>query len=265
MCLIIVCENRNASLPDYIFSSAQRKNANGFGITWYEKNKVRVFKSADGNASFKEAFLARQKFASPTRPLIGHLRLATSGSVSMENCHPFKIKSALGTHYLYHNGVLSPMYLTEGQSDTAELARVLSKWATDDPKGWLQRALEILESVAGGSNRFAIVKPDGSTALVGDFHLDYAGFRLSNRYAYDAPLGSGFWTGAQEKEKKGKKGKGKKKGKKLKTLEQETGVWREVSPGQWRFTPNPNANITSPNNVPSPFASELKYGTGIYK
>lgn len=127
-------------------------------------------------------------------PMIFHARLCTHGSISLENCHPFKIPKSHAI--LAHNGTISgmgdssasygytyysgdrPAKVSSGLSDTRELAEsYLSGWSYRE----IVRAKRLIEHV-GGWSKFAIM--DGTTGEIAHMgtwaHTDENGVAYSN-------------------------------------------------------------------------------------
>lgn len=95
--------------PDgYGFGGIREKNGARFGHT--SRGLVR-----SAIESTYERFLSEIDQSSPH---VAHFRIATSGRVDTNNCHPFYIKDGL----LIHNGVLSYGALTDARSDTSHFA-----------------------------------------------------------------------------------------------------------------------------------------------
>jgi gamma-glutamylaminecyclotransferase len=134
MCLIIH-KPKGTKVPLEILETAASKNPDGYGITYLDS-----FATHRGMTCNSLKYLARTK-----RPYVLHFRFATVGSVSLDNCHPFDVKS---NHYLlYSNGTVHG-YGDATRSDTQEIAEdVLSKL----PKKSWEKFLDLTPT------RFAII------------------------------------------------------------------------------------------------------------
>jgi len=95
---------------------AQKHNEDGYSITWWENDKVNVFKTMDFSKLISLATTMKEHTA------IVHLRYATKGSVSMENLHPFEVPSG----WMMHNGTISG-FGTSIKSDTQDFAEMISE------------------------------------------------------------------------------------------------------------------------------------------
>ena len=89
------------------------------GIGYYEGTHARVVKNTD-DPNFSESFKQTVQLVR-SNVIVAHLRLATSGRVCPENCHPFKFKH-LGRDWIFaHNGTINidyPSYV-DGSNDSA--------------------------------------------------------------------------------------------------------------------------------------------------
>lgn len=93
--------NANARLREFYAHSVDHPH--GWGLAWREGDRVQVLKESlpaiDSNylrAVLDEPIRATQ--------LIGHIRNATKGIVSIQNCHPFIGNDEMGTEWVIaHN------------------------------------------------------------------------------------------------------------------------------------------------------------------
>ena len=77
----------------------------GWGITFYEGKGCRSFKDPSPSCDSKIAELVKN-FPIKSKSVIGHIRQANRGGVSLENTHPF-IRELWGRNWTYaHNGQL---------------------------------------------------------------------------------------------------------------------------------------------------------------
>jgi predicted glutamine amidotransferase len=80
-------------------------HADGWGIAFYEGKGVRHFVDHEAACSSPVAELIR-RYPIKSRNVISHIRKATQGVVSLENCHPF-VRELWGRHWVFaHNGDL---------------------------------------------------------------------------------------------------------------------------------------------------------------
>jgi len=121
MCLILIAENISDITDNVNLLDAWRSNSDGAGIAYLKNGEIRVKK---GLMNYKSFSIAVDRIPKKC-PIAIHLRLATHGSVSRDNCHPFPVRD----HYLMHNGVITALGKSgkHGESDSAHLARILTR------------------------------------------------------------------------------------------------------------------------------------------
>jgi len=77
----------------------------GWGIAFYEDKDIRLIRETDAAATSPcLEFLRRQKYRSNI--IVSHLRMATSGSISLKNTQPFCRELSGRMHLFAHNGDL---------------------------------------------------------------------------------------------------------------------------------------------------------------
>ena len=93
----------------------------GWGIGYYEGTYARIVKNTD-NLNFSESF-KRTVQNERSNVIIAHIRLATSGDVCPENCHPFMFRYLNRDWLFAHNGSIDidyPSYV-EGNNNSARV------------------------------------------------------------------------------------------------------------------------------------------------
>ena len=100
-------------------------NPHGWGVSWRDGDSIELHKepvrATDSPflAEFLNGPVAR-------RHLLAHIRLATIGCVSKENCHPLVESDQYGCEWMMiHNGTLFNDALTTGYSGTSDSVRVI--------------------------------------------------------------------------------------------------------------------------------------------
>ncbi len=95
---------------------AQEHNDDGYGVSWYEDDRVKTYKSFNYN-TFKGVVAALKQHT-----IVVHLRYATRGLKDYNNIHPFEVPSGV----MYHNGTMFGLgdAIT---SDSQELADTISE------------------------------------------------------------------------------------------------------------------------------------------
>ena len=138
-CDLFLMSSHHAYIADRIlpqFAIRGQGNIHGWGIGTYSNGKATVIRSADlvynydseGGTLNREFAEAVKTASSPI--IIGHLRLACSGSVQPQNNHPFKLNFMGYDWLLIHNGIASDgvtlvhhddYLLPESDSDTPRI------------------------------------------------------------------------------------------------------------------------------------------------
>ena len=143
-------------------------NPDGVGILLKNGSKIDVLKDVDPWALIDSKDVIKDIKNSDT--FVIHFRLATHGTVSLSNVHPFQIGE---DSYLVHNGCLS--YLGDDhQSDTYQLADILKELSP------VSRYRLLNTLVQSGNGKFLTVSPD-SLVTYGQFEK-YLGVYVSNLY-----------------------------------------------------------------------------------
>jgi glutamine amidotransferase len=84
----------------------------GWGIAFFEEKGCRIFLDAQPSVTSPVAELVKQ-YAIRSKHVIAHIRKATQGNVTLENCHPFQ-RELWGRYWVFaHNGDLTHLALEE--------------------------------------------------------------------------------------------------------------------------------------------------------
>lgn len=170
MCIILTCEpyaRPTIDLVDDCFFA----NPDGAGIAWIEGGKVQISKGFTDSDCMYELI----KDIPAESPLMLHMRIATSGGISVATCHPYPICDTL--EYLHapdvecgaaiaHNGVIPGMVTSDGISDTIAFVQgvVTPMWrVSHEVTNSMRRA--IMRAASG--NRFAVLTSDGTLSRIG--------------------------------------------------------------------------------------------------
>lgn len=192
------------------------RNADGVGIAWAHDLRVHVLKGLSDEVAVSEII---SEIIPENAPILFHARIATSGGISAEVCHPYPItakpanmRETFATYrvpVMAHNGVLhdfAPDKTMRGVNDSMLFnARVIyplyhSRLAQRDRDN-------IIISALGTSNKIAILEPCGIIRHYGRGWIKTpAGVCYSNdsykkytppKYNYTAysqqPAGFGAW------------------------------------------------------------------------
>lgn len=165
MCLIIYKKTANQEIPSHILDNAEKKNPDGFGISFLDGNYETV-KTMD----YKEA----RKLVEMKRPFVAHYRYTTKGATNEENCHPFAGKKRFSTFQLYSNGTVE-QYGTDEKTDTEEVKELLER----APRSHWESILRM------SVTRFAIVEKNKVT-VTGDW-IEKEGILYSKNNCFTKP------------------------------------------------------------------------------
>lgn len=137
-------------------------NGQGAGLTYVEDDKLIVDK---GYFKFEELY--EQIEYHEEKEMIVHFRIASAGSVKLENCHPFHVQSDAHKQFSFaasHNGTLS-WRSTKEESDTfCFVEDILGPCLDRDP--WFLDFLPgfaFLTRFCGDRNKMAIMRWDAKT------------------------------------------------------------------------------------------------------
>lgn len=170
MCVIIY-KPENVSLSKADFMCAFDRNSQGFGLYDVQANHL-----VKGMSTKKQAWKTIKTVM--RHELIIHLRIATSGNIDADSCHPFRLKDGA---ILAHNGVIDGLSDPKADlSDTQRLAVLLDRIASDAIR------LEVLRSHSG-DQKFAYVSRHRKVHLIGQWS-ERAGCRVSNTYSFVQPV-----------------------------------------------------------------------------
>jgi len=117
MCLLILAYPNHTPKKSEL-NCACEVNPDGFGFAFLiDQTKIITGHSLNKNNAMKRFFKLRQKY--PEAYALFHARYATTGSIKIENCHPYTIGTENKKSILAHNGML-PIRPTTGddRSDT---------------------------------------------------------------------------------------------------------------------------------------------------
>ena len=187
MCLIAYAESKHLIL-NLPLKRIWEENPHGAGLVSYKKGKIYASK---GYQTIDNLTRAIDSLPDKT-PVAVHFRFATHGSISPNNCHPFKVNEKT---FLMHNGVLSGLGDSglNGRSDSAHLARILGKLPYKDQNS-------LLEALSG---KFLLANNKNIT-MHGSFEK-YSNVLCSNTYFKIRPVqinyigktNNYFWSNAR--------------------------------------------------------------------
>ena len=117
MCWIMVKKSQNPVPFDFI-DEAQKRNRDGYGVSWVEDGVVQTFKTLDYEEYKTKLTELEDKL------IVVHLRATSAGTTCIDNVHPFTVPTGV----MFHNGTISGLKSTgTTDSDTNILAQLISK------------------------------------------------------------------------------------------------------------------------------------------
>ena len=154
MCWIMTKPKGNPIPYDFI-AEAQKKNKDGYGVSWYENSEIHTFKTLDF-IEFNEKLKTIEDHL-----MVVHLRNATVGtSTCTANVHPFPVPTGV----MFHNGTISNLRCsTAAASDTNQLAQAVS--ACKFKK--VEDIAPLLQIITGNSiNRLVFLNNNGTLNII---------------------------------------------------------------------------------------------------
>lgn len=187
MCIIIAKQSRQTIAKKHIFEGFDN-NPNGAGFMYVKDGKVTIDKGYGSPRAFYKAFKKAEQ-ENPGSPFVLHMRIATSGGIDTENCHPFMTRHGVG---FCHNGIISQFsYANSKHSDTwhyveSVLNRLPDRFWTD------AGVLQLIESTAVLSHsKFVLLTPE-SLIIFNEHSGEYCqGVWYSNN-GYKPPVWSNY-------------------------------------------------------------------------
>lgn len=185
MCILIY-KPANMDLPtNDILIECWKNNPDGFGLCFHSSNGKNVINKGILNCEQHIALIDTMREMLYDKPVILHYRMATLGSVSSGNCHPFPIspnvndlkQTMLRTNMsvMAHNGVISQfsgIQTKNDLSDTMMFVKRLYHLGEKDPL--IQSILKL--------GKYCIMHPDGSVSKYGHFVEDGGIFYSNTSY-----------------------------------------------------------------------------------
>ena len=135
-------------------------NPDGAGFMWAEDGVLHIEK---GFMKFKHLWKAiRSHLLDKDRTLVIHFRIATSGKVDYDNCHPHLINDGLA---FVHNGIIYELNDDKTKCDTVRFAEILAQL----PKGFMHNksAMNLIH-MAAPSSKFVFMNNLGQVVIVNE-------------------------------------------------------------------------------------------------
>lgn len=165
MCIIAIYE-KGATPDKKTLETMIQKNGDGIGVAWNDGERVHARK---GLTTADEVLSIYNEARATAQTFIFHARIATSGGISAEKCHPFLIadnRRALDlTTYdgkrplAFHNGVFD-VTPADGLNDTQTLVRdMVYPLYKANPRAFVNGDFDANIRFLTRQNRFVILTP----------------------------------------------------------------------------------------------------------
>ena len=170
MCWLVV-KDRGLDIPEEYIDEANKKNSDGYGVSWYEGDKVNTLKTFELQ-EFK--WLLEQL---TDYPAIVHLRNSTAGTVTYGNIHPFNLDGGV----MYHNGTI--FRLRDNKSDKSD-TQIFADMLNSCSYKKVEDIMPLIEHTIGNTiNRLAFMEDDGDITIVNQqLGIEEDGIWYSNDY-----------------------------------------------------------------------------------
>jgi glutamine amidotransferase len=157
MCIIAVKPAGVSWLSHRQMRNCFINNPDGAGLAWVDEDGIHVSKGY-----FKWQQLYRDMKVLADYPAMVHFRLATHGSISTNNCHPFILSNG---GIFAHNGIIPIKPLEKDMTDSETFGKqFLEKFTLEELEK--PHIKELLESYIGRNNKISILKPDGNFIIL---------------------------------------------------------------------------------------------------
>lgn len=159
MC-IAIRRPKGKALPKRILLNCWENNPDGAGFMYAENGVLVVDKGFMKWKAFWKAI--RPHLFTDDKELVVHFRIATSGKVDYENCHPHMIHDGLA---YVHNGIIYDLNDDKDKCDTIRLAEILKAL----PEGFIQsEGIMSLITMAVGSSKFVFMDNNGQVRIINE-------------------------------------------------------------------------------------------------
>jgi hypothetical protein len=166
-------------------------NSDGAGFMYVEDGKLVTEK---GFMKWKALWKAiRPHIHEKDRELVIHFRIATSGRIDYDNCHPHEIHDGLS---YVHNGIIHDLNDDLDKCDTVRLAEILKEL----PHGFIHSdGIMALIAMAVGGSKFIFMDNLGTVKIINeDLGVEAEGVWYSNngfRYSYKSTSAYSYGCG----------------------------------------------------------------------
>lgn len=180
MCIAIV--NQQHTIDEETFNTCWEHNPDGGGIAYIEDRQVKIMKEMRSASRMYSNYIKIRKHNA--LPMIIHFRIATSGSVDEDNCHPFQVSPDI---VMAHNGILDHVKPTQAVNDT----RVFIQEVLSELPGDFLYHTAIRRLISGfiGDSKLVFLDSYGMCHIINENlgHWDVQHNNWFSNYSYLAP------------------------------------------------------------------------------
>lgn len=187
MCIAIL--NSSSTIDKITFMTCWENNPDGAGIAYIENNAIKILKEMDFPERLYRSYakLRKNNFA----PMIIHFRIATSGTVDEDNCHPFPVHPGM---VMAHNGILENIPVERG-SKVNDTRIFINDILSLLPEDFTQNTgIQRLLSGFIGDSKLLFLDKNGNYNLINESlgHWDEAHENWFSNYSYQNEYASGY-------------------------------------------------------------------------
>ena len=171
MCVIAVKPAGVKWPPVKYLRNCYWSNPDGAGLAWVDAKGLHIKKGYFTWASLQQEFAALRDY-----PVILHCRIATHGSVSTQNCHPFLLSNGVA---MAHNGIIDVEPMDKDMTDSETFGKRFIEKFTLEELG--QPHIKELLELSIGYSKIALLSKDGTITILNEHLGDtFKGVLFSN-------------------------------------------------------------------------------------
>lgn len=179
MCIAILTL-AGKKLDDDSLTRAFRGNSDGAGFAYIREGRVQVEKGFMSADAVKDKYAQLIAAKANEQPMLIHMRIATTGEVSRDNCHPFVVGRGQGNGAMIHNGSIYSGKHDGRKSDTRVLAE---RQRNNFNYSVVNEAIKELGTELGSYNKLVFLWPNGKYNIVNESQGRwYDGIWISNHH-----------------------------------------------------------------------------------
>ena len=171
MCVLVAKAKNARKITEQEIINCANSNPDGFGMAWVENGKVKTMRTFNVNEIIRKNDQLRDDQA-----IIYHFRIATHGSISKNNCHPFLSKEQ--NIAFAHNGILNIANHNDW-TDSETAFRFIFLPILKHNSISSSEFNNVIETIIG-SSKFAFLQGDETLTTFGNFIKEDGGILFSN-------------------------------------------------------------------------------------